>query len=111
MEMETGPSSRKGLCGHPPKVWKHSGQQEGECTTYFKESRMLSKDSMACCSVVLTAKNREKARERRYLPVCLHLTQVGTGSKGLMVMSRKIRSANVSTFLKADPSGSAFFLQ
>ena len=23
----------------------------------------------------LTAKNREKARERRYLPVCLHLTQ------------------------------------
>tara|TARA_B100000700_G_scaffold190225_1_gene209632 strand:- start:505 stop:750 length:246 start_codon:yes stop_codon:yes gene_type:complete len=59
----------------------------------------------------LTAKNREKARERRYLPVCLHLTQEGTGSKGLMVMSRKIRSANVSTFLKAGPSGSAFFLQ
>ena len=59
---------------------------------------MLSKDSMACCSVVLTAKNREKARERRYLPVCLHLTQEGTGSKGLMVTSRENRSAKSLPF-------------
>ena len=57
----------------------------------------------------LKAKNREKARERIYLPVCLHLTQkVGTGPKGLMVMSRENRSAKTLTFTPQPLFGGVF---
>ena len=56
----------------------------GKCTAYPTKRRML----MAVGRAVpwfLRAKNREKSRERCYLPVCSLLTRTGTGSKGLEV--------------------------
>jgi len=58
MEMETGPSSRKGLCGHPPKGWKHSGQREGEVYSLPRGAQNAIDDSRAYCSVALTGKEQ-----------------------------------------------------
>ena len=57
----------------------------GKCTAYPTERRML----MTVVRAVPWSsqiENREKSRERIYFPVCLLLTQEGTGSKGLEVM-------------------------
>ena len=61
----------------------------GKCTAYSTERRML----MAVGRAVPWSsqiKNREKSRERCYLPVCSRLTREGTGPKGLMVMRIKV---------------------
>jgi len=36
VELATRPPSRKGLCGHPPKGWKHSAQMRGEVYSLLK---------------------------------------------------------------------------
>ena len=42
VELATRPPSRKGPCGHPPKVWKYGVQLSVEkCTAYPKAHRML----------------------------------------------------------------------
>ena len=75
MEMETGPSSRKGLCGHPPKVWKHSGQREGEVYSLPQEAQNVMTIVERAVPRPSKGKNREKARERIYFPVCVLLTK------------------------------------
>ena len=75
MEMETGPSSRKGLYGRPPKGWKYSEQREGEVYSLPLGAQNVMTIVGRAVPLPLPVKNREKARERCYLPVCLHLTQ------------------------------------
>jgi len=66
-----------------------TGNREGKCTAYSKELRMLIAVRRAV-PWSRQAKNREKSRERCYLPVCSRLTPKaygrGTGPKDLMVM-------------------------
>ena len=73
--METGPSSRKGLCGHPPKVWKHSGRREGEVYSLPQGAQNVMTIVGRAVPLPLPVKNREEARERLYMSVCLHLTR------------------------------------
>ena len=56
----------------------------GKCTAYPSERRMLVAVGRAV-PWSSQIKNREKSRERCYMPVCSRLTREGTGSKGLMV--------------------------
>jgi len=61
----------------------------GKCTAYPSERRMLVTVGRAV-PWSSQIKNREKSRERCYLPVCSRLTREGTGPKGLMVMRIKV---------------------
>ena len=56
----------------------------GKCTAYPSERRMLVAVGRAV-PWSSQIKNREKSRERCYMPVCSRLTREGTGSKGLTV--------------------------
>jgi hypothetical protein len=43
-----------------------------------------------------------------YIPVCLHLTQMGTGSKGLMITNRETRSAKALPLSYRDVDGRSY---
>ena len=67
-----------------PRIGSMARKSGGKCTAYPTERRML----MTVVRAVPWSsqiENREKSRERCYLPVCSRLTREGTGSKGLMV--------------------------
>ena len=83
MESETRPSSRKGSYGHPPKVWKYGAQPRSEVYSSFKETQNIMAIVGRAVPWSLQIKNREKARERFYFPVCLHLTRRGDRLKRL----------------------------
>jgi len=70
VELETSPPSRKGSCGHPPKVWKHDAQRRGEVYNLLKGVQNVMAIVGRAVPWSLRAKNREKARERIYFPVC-----------------------------------------
>jgi len=61
-ELATRPSSWKGSCGHPPKVWKHGARKRGE--VYSLPNWVQNVMSIVGRAVpwVLQLKNREKAR-------------------------------------------------
>ena len=58
VEMETGPSSRKGLCGQAPKVWKYSVRQRGEVYSLLEGAQNVIDGSRACCSVIFTGQEQ-----------------------------------------------------
>ena len=74
-ELETSPPSRKGSCGHPPKVWKYGAQRRGEVYNLLEGVQNVMAIVGRAVPWSLRAENREKARERCYLPVCLPLTR------------------------------------
>jgi hypothetical protein len=55
------------------EIWRAT--DEVKCTAHSRERR-ISWRQYGVLFRSLTAKNREKARERNYFPVCLHLTQM-----------------------------------
>ena len=52
-KLATGSSSRKGLCGHSPKDWKHGAQMRGEVYSLPNWAQNVN-GSRTCCSVVFT---------------------------------------------------------
>ena len=96
-DLATEQVSRKGSAEMLPRHQSKACYQRGRCTIYPRAHRMYLVVRRAV-PWSLKAKNREKARERFYLPVCLHLTRKGTGPKGLMVTRRENRSAKSLPF-------------
>ena len=89
--------SRKGSAEMLPRHQSKACYQRGRCTIYPRAHRI--------CLVVmravpwsLKAKNREKARARFYLPVCLHLTQRGQAQKAWWSRAERIEVLNLSPF-------------
>jgi len=100
VELETSPSSRKGSCGHPPKVWKYGAQRRGEVYSLLNETQNDMPIVVRAVPWSLRAKNREKARERIYFPVCLHLTRNrGQAQKAWWSRAERIEVLNLSLFI------------
>jgi len=75
VELATRLPSRKGLCGHPPKVWKHSVQPRGEVYSLLNGAQNVMAIVGRAVPWSLQIENREKVRARSYFPVCLPLTR------------------------------------
>ena len=75
IKLATGLSSRKGLHGHPPKVWKCGAQWRGEVYSLPNRAQNVMTIVGRAVPWSLRAEDREKVCERIYFPVCLPLTQ------------------------------------
>jgi len=113
VELATRLPSRKGSCGHSPKVWKQGVQLRGEVYSSLKEAQNVMAIVGRAVPWVLRLKNREKARERLYMSVCAPLTVIGTSSGQLKLRVTRVKSEVCCSFypLKTNRSrGWSFFL-